>query len=84
MTKNSVPAQAYYGVQVNGYRLSAVAGARLAAPSAPYVGRGDKCSGNEDTCNANRVRGEVFCAGHLKSAVKAAKAAETEFVGGDE
>jgi hypothetical protein len=71
MTKNSVPAHAYYGVQVNGYRLSAVADARLAPPSAPYVGRGDKCSGNEDTCNANRVRGQLFCAGHMKSLAKA-------------
>lgn len=70
MTRNSVPAHAYYGVQVNGYRLSAVAAARLAAPSAPYVGRGDKCSGNDDTCGANRVRGQLFCAGHMKSMLK--------------
>ena len=78
MTKNSVPAHAYYGVQVNGYRLSAVADARLAPPSAPYVGRGDKCAGNEDTCNANRVRGQLLCAGHMKSKVKADAEAQVE------
>lgn len=66
----SVNAQAYYGVQVNGYRMSAVADARIAAPSGPYIGRGSKCKGNEDTCGANRVAGHEFCAGHLK-AVKA-------------
>jgi hypothetical protein len=80
MTKNHVPAHTLYGVQVNGYRLNAVANARIAPPSGPYVGRGDKCAGNDDTCNANRVRGQLFCAGHLKSLAKAAKA---ETVGGD-
>jgi hypothetical protein len=62
----SVPAHAYYGTPVGGYRVAAIEGARIAAPSAPYVGRGDKCAGNDDTCNANRVRGQEFCAGHMR------------------
>jgi len=39
---------------------------------APYVGRGSKCMGNDDTCGANRVKDEVLCAGHLRSVKKAA------------
>jgi hypothetical protein len=66
MNNNSAPAYSYYGTPQNYNRLSAVAGAKLAAASAPYVGRGDKCSGNDDTCGANRVRGEELCAGHMK------------------
>lgn len=66
MNNNSSPAHSYYGTPQNNQRLSAVAGATIAAASAPYVGRGDKCSGNEDTCGANRVRGEELCAGHMK------------------
>lgn len=38
--------------------------------TAPYVGRGSKCQGNENTCGANRVKGEDFCAGHLRSVGK--------------
>jgi len=66
MNNNSAPAHSYYGIPQNNQRLSAIAGAQLAAASAPYVGRGDKCSGNDDTCGANRVRGEELCAGHMK------------------
>jgi hypothetical protein len=66
MNNNSVPAHSYYGTPQTGYRLAAVAGSRIAAPSGPYVGRGDKCAGNDDTCGANKVRGQQFCAGHLK------------------
>jgi hypothetical protein len=58
MNNNAVPAHAYYGTPQTGYRLSAVAGSR--------IGRGDKCTGNDDTCGANKVRGQSFCAGHLK------------------
>lgn len=70
MNNNSVPAYAYYGTPQNYQSLSAVAGAKLAAASAPYVGRGDKCSGNDDTCGANRVRGQELCAGHMKGVSK--------------
>jgi len=66
MNNNAVPAQSYYGTPLTGYRLAAVAGSRIAPPSGPYLGRGDKCSGNDDTCGANKVRGQQFCAGHLK------------------
>lgn len=66
MTNNAVPAHSYYGAPVSGQRQAAISDSRLAAASAPYVGRGDKCSGNEDTCGANKVRGQEFCAGHLK------------------
>lgn len=69
MSSKSVPAHSLYGVSA--MRQSRPAGdtgtARIAAASGPYIGRGSKCSGNEDTCNANRVRGQEYCAGHLKT-----------------
>jgi len=68
MNTPPVHAQAYYGTPVGGQRLNAVANARIAAPSGPYLGRGDKCEGNDDTCGANKVRGQRFCAGHMKRA----------------
>lgn len=77
-SSQSVPAHAFYGIQVSGYRISAIADAKLAAASAPYVGRGDKCSANDDTCNANRVRGQELCAGHLRSQAKKAAQPEPE------
>jgi hypothetical protein len=67
MTINAVPAHGYYGAPVSSQRQAAISDARLAAPSGPY-GRVDKCTGNEDTCGANKVRGQQFCAGHLKQA----------------
>lgn len=39
----------------------------LSGSTAPYVGRGNLCTGNNDTCTGPRVGGEVFCAGHLRS-----------------
>jgi hypothetical protein len=66
MNNNSVLAGAYYGSPVTGYRAAAIADAHIAPPSAPYLGRGDKCEGNDDTCGANKVRGQKFCAGHMK------------------
>jgi hypothetical protein len=76
MSNNSVHAHAYYGTPQTGYRLSAVAESRIAAASGPYIGRGDKCTGNDDTCGANKVRGQQFCAGHLKQARSLAEVAE--------
>ncbi len=73
--RGSVPAHALHGKPVSGYRQAAVANARMAPPSGPYVGRGDKCEGNEDTCGANKVRGQKFCAGHLKQVKALAEAA---------
>jgi hypothetical protein len=66
----SVPAHSYYGVPQNTQSLSSVRGARLAAASGPYLGRGNKCSGNEDTCEGMRAKGTEFCMGHLRSVKK--------------
>jgi hypothetical protein len=68
--QGSVPAHAYYGKPVSGIRLASVDGARLAAPSAPYIGRGNKCSANQDTCEGIRAKGTDLCMGHLRSATK--------------
>ena len=48
---------------------------RLAPAGAPYLGRGSKCAGNDDTCNANKMRGQDYCVGHLKG-IKAAETSE--------
>jgi hypothetical protein len=66
--KGSVPAHAYYGVPVSSNRPAGMqGGSRLASGSGPYIGRGNKCSGKDDTCEGNRVKDEAFCAGHLRS-----------------
>lgn len=64
--QGSVPAHAYYGKPVTGIRLAAVSGAKLAAASAPYVGRGNKCSANDDTCEGIRAKGTEYCMGHIR------------------
>jgi len=64
--QGSVPAHAYYGKPVSGIRLAAVSGAKLAAASAPYVGRGNRCSANEDTCEGIRAKGTEYCIGHVR------------------
>lgn len=68
--KGAVPTHALYGRPAQDARLAYVDNARIAAPSAPYVGRGNKCSANEDTCEGARAKGTQFCAGHLRSMVK--------------
>jgi hypothetical protein len=71
MIKNSVPAHSLYGVPVYGNRpAGAVAGSKPASASGPYIGRGDKCTGNDDTCGANRVRGQELCVGHSRKTTK--------------
>jgi len=67
---NSAPAHSYYGRPQGDYRLAHIEGARLATASAPYVGRGNKCSGNEDTCEGMRAKGTEFCMGHLRKMAK--------------
>jgi hypothetical protein len=69
MIANSQPAHSLYGTPATQYARPAgdTGTARIAAGSAPYLGRGPKCAGNDDTCNANKVRGQDFCAGHLKT-----------------
>lgn len=62
----SVPAHAYYGQPVSGQRLASIDGAKLASASAPYVGRGNKCSANDDTCEGIRAKGTEYCMGHIR------------------
>jgi hypothetical protein len=58
MIKNSVPAHTLYGEPQTGSRLAvAQTGSRI---------RGDKCTANDDSCGANKVRGQELCAGHLR------------------
>jgi len=66
MIKNSQPAHAYYGQPVSGTRLASVAGAKIAAASAPYIGR-NRCIANDDTCEGPKAKGTDFCVGHLRS-----------------
>lgn len=68
--KGSTPAHSYYGQPVSGQRLVAVSGARIAAASGPYIGRGNKCSANDDTCEGMRAKGTDYCMGHLRSITK--------------
>ena len=78
MTSNSRPIHSLYGESAMRYARPAgdTGSARLAAASAPYVGRGSKCAGNDDTCNANKVRGQEYCAGHLKTLKASAEQVE--------
>jgi hypothetical protein len=71
----SLPAHAVYGVPVSGNRLAqnATQGTRLAAASGPYLGRGNKCSAKDDTCEGNRVKDSEYCMGHLRAAQKVIK-----------
>jgi len=77
MTTNAkpqaVPFQSYYGAKVDGYRLAHTEGARLAPPSAPYLGREGKCAANEDTCEGFATKGSQFCVGHNRKAGKTKK-----------
>lgn len=70
---DAVQAQSYYGTQVSGYRLAGVADARIAAPSAPYVGRDGRCSANDNTCEGFSIKDSVLCAGHNRKAGKSKK-----------
>jgi hypothetical protein len=67
---NSVHAQAYYGVRVDGSRIAPTAGARLAAPSGEYLGRDGKCKWADDTCEGFAVKDSEFCVGHTKRVSK--------------
>lgn len=68
--KGAVPTYALHGRPAYAARLAYDENARIAPPSAPYVGRGNKCSANDDTCEAVRAKGTQFCAGHLRSKLK--------------
>jgi hypothetical protein len=82
----SVPAHSLYGVPQNTQSLSSVRGARLAAPSGPYIGRGTKCIGNEDTCGSQRAKGTEYCIGHLKQSINktSGQLVSTETLGTEE
>lgn len=67
---NAVPAHAYYGSPVGGYRLTSVADARVAAPSGPYLGREGKCKWDDDTCEGFAIKDSDFCVGHTKRIAK--------------
>ena len=65
--KNAQLSHEYYGVPVQGIRPSAnVPGSKLASASAPYLGRGNFCSANDDTCEGRKAKGTDFCMGHLR------------------
>lgn len=68
--KGAVPTYSLHGRPAVDARLAYGDGARIAPPSAPYVGRGNKCSANDDTCQAIRAKGTQYCAGHLRSKMK--------------
>ena len=77
MTTNAqpaaVPQQSYYGTKVTGYRLAHADGARVAAPSGPYLGREGKCAANEDACEGFAVKDSQFCVGHNRKVGKTKK-----------
>jgi hypothetical protein len=66
--KNAQLSGEYYGVPIQGIRPSAeVPGSRQAPPSGPYLGRGNFCAANEDTCTGRKAKGTDYCMGHLRS-----------------
>jgi hypothetical protein len=70
----AVSAHALFGEPVYGQRPAGEQeGSMLAAASGPYLGRGNKCSAKEDTCEGMRVKDEVLCMGHLRSSKKVVK-----------
>jgi hypothetical protein len=73
-----VPAYSHYGEPATRSSLAHVAGSRLASASAPYVGRGNKCSANDDTCEGMRAKGTELCMGHLRASSKNPKAVTSD------
>ena len=66
--KNAQLSGAYYGEPISGIRPSAeIPGSRLASASGPYIGRGNFCAANEDTCNGRKAKVTDYCMGHLRS-----------------
>lgn len=78
----SVPAYSYHGVPAGGSRLASIDGARIAPPSGPYVGRGNKCVANDDTCEGMRAKGTEYCMGHLRQVTKTKGEDKQEVAGG--
>jgi hypothetical protein len=75
---SGVPAYSFYGRPANDARLAHMDGARLAAPSAPYLGRGNLCAANEDTCTGRKAKGTDYCFGHARSMGLIKKGKETD------
>lgn len=69
------PAVSLYGESASrGTRLEGTNDSQPAPPGGmAYEGRGPKCMGNNDTCNANKAKGTDWCVGHLKALDKEAK-----------
>lgn len=66
--KNAQLSQAYYGTPIQGIKPAGeTAGAKLAPPSGPYLGRGNFCAANDDTCTGRKAKGTNYCMGHLRS-----------------
>lgn len=75
MSNTSIPSYALYGRPAV-YQLASDGNSQLAAASAEYVGRGNKCVGNDDTCNAAPLKGYDLCYGHNRRAIAAARTEE--------
>jgi len=70
----SQPAYSLYGEPANRYSRPAQSqpNSRLAAASAPYVGR-NRCIANDDTCEGPKAKETDYCVGHLRSMAKEGK-----------
>ena len=67
MNQSAKLAHTLYGEPTTKHsRLAHAEGARLAAPSGPYIGR-NRCIANDDTCEGPKARGTDFCIGHLRN-----------------
>ena len=68
MMKNAQLQGEYYGVSVQGIKPAGeIPGSKPASASGPYLGRGNFCSANNDTCEGRKARGTEFCMGHLRN-----------------
>ena len=66
--KNAILAHTLYGVPIQGIRpASEVPGSKPATASGPYLGRGNFCAADEDTCKGRKAKGTDYCMGHLRS-----------------
>ena len=66
--KNAQLSGAYYGEPISGIRpATETPGSRQAPPSGPYLGRGNFCAADEDTCKGRKAKGTDYCMGHLRS-----------------
>ena len=67
MNQSAKLAHTLYGEPTTKHsRLAHAEGARLAAPSGPYIGR-NRCIAKDDTCEGPKARGTDFCIGHLRN-----------------